>query len=162
MSGYTDSDRLPAAGFEVVEAVRALIDADTTLRAALGGAGRVFGHRTEFTTAETDSKSGDTWKRVVVREPVTPEGPRLNVARTFGIRIDVMVEVQERTPRPDQFLDQAHRNVFEAIVGQTITLNRGAAIGTVHPLAAPSVAAYDSDDHSFYSTASFVLAVQPT
>lgn len=153
MSYYTTANP-PAQAFEAIEAIRDLIAADATLTAAIGGAGYVYEHR-------VSEPPGGQWKRVVVRQPVFGEGSRVNVSRTQGVRIDVMVEVQEQVEKPDTFLAQAHELIFAAIVGQTLTLTRGAQIGHVQPYQTATAAAYDEGDHSFYSTAGYIVAMMP-
>jgi len=105
--------------------------------------------------------TGTLWKRAVVRQIIFADGHRSNVSRTKGVRVDVMVQVQEQVEKPDTFLAQAHQVIFEAIVGQSLTLTRGTHIGMVQPYTDPTTAAYDEADHSFYSTAGYIVAMSP-
>jgi hypothetical protein len=97
----------------------------------------------------------------VVRQPVQAIGYRVNAGNTKGQRFDVMVEVQESVEKPEQFLAQAHDLIYQALVGQALTLTRGTPIGTIQAYSEPTAAAYDADDNSFYSTAGYVLAMMP-
>lgn len=152
MSSYHDTVRRPAQGFEVIEDVVALVQGIATLTAAIGGTAYIYAHR-------APEPVGTHWKRIVVRQPFFGQGNRTNIARTTGFRFDIMVEVQEQVERPDQFLAQSHDLIFEALVDQSLTLSRGQALGKIQPYTDPTAAAYDAEDHSYYSTAGYVLAL---
>ncbi|HMB77132.1 MAG TPA: hypothetical protein VKN76_12080 [Kiloniellaceae bacterium] len=154
---YFSATTEPAQGFEAVEAVVVLIQAISALTAKLGSASYVYAHRSPEPPTVADGK----WKRVVVRAPVLAQGYRVNVGKTKGQRIDVMVEIQEGVEKPDTFLAQAHYLIYQNIVNQALTLTRGAPIGAIQPYSEPTAAGYDADSNSFYSTAGYVLAMMP-
>ncbi len=149
---YSSTTSRPAQGFEVVEAVTDLLKAITVVTDAIGSDSFVYSHR-------APNPSGTHWKRAVVRAPIRCEGSRINVGKVKGFRFDVMFVVQEQVERPDQFLAQAHDLTYEGLVGQSLTLTRGTAIGAIQPYSEATAAAYDADDNSFYSTAGYVIAL---
>ena len=150
---FSDATAPPSQSFEVIEEVHALIASISALTTAIGGASFVHKHR-----LPRPPKSS-SWKRVVVRAPVYGEGYGVNVGKTTGQRIDVVIEVHESTPNPDQFIAYYQDLIFQNIVGQSLTLTKGTGIGEIQPLTQPTAAAYDADDHSLYSVQSFVYAV---
>ena len=149
---YSDATSTPAQGFEVIEEVVDLLQAVSTLTSALGGSGYIYEHR-------APEPAGGQWKRCVVRAPIRGEGSRINAGKVKGFRFDVMFEVQEQVEKPDQFLAQAHDVAYQNLVGQLLTLTRGTPIGTIQPYSEATAAAFDADDHSFYSTAGYVVAL---
>lgn len=149
---YADATKRPAQGFEVSEEVVDLLQAVSTLTAALGSASYIYEHR-------APEPIGGQWKRCIVRTPIRGEGSRINVNRTKGFRFDVMFEVQEQVEKPDQFLAQAHDLAYQALIGQSLTLTRGTPLGTIQPYSEATAAAFDADDHSFYSTAGYIVAL---
>ena len=151
---YLQATKRPAQGFEIIEDVVDLLQAVTTLTDALGSSAYIYEHR-------APEPVGGQWKRVVVREPIRGTGTRVNAARLRGIRFDVMVEVQEQVEKPDQFLAQAHDVIFQNLVGQVLTLSRGSAIMGIQAYSSSTVAGYDANDHSYYSTAGYVIPTLP-
>lgn len=151
---YLDATKRPAQGFEVIEKVVTILKGVATLTSALGSADYIYEHR-------APEPVGGQWKRIVVREPIQLGSSRINSARLRGIRFDVMVEVQEQVEKPDQFLAQAQDVIFQNLVGQSLSLTRGDAILSVQEYSQATPAGYDADDHSYYSTAGYVIATLP-
>ena len=152
--GYFTTANPPAQAYEVIEAVRDLVAGIAALTTAIGGAANVFEHR------NPEPPDGQ-WKRIVVRPAIFGDGSRSNVSRSKGVRVDVMVEVQEQVEKPERFLAHAHELIFQNIVGQVLALTKGTAILGVQPYTDPTAASFDEDDNSFFSTAGYIVATVP-
>jgi len=151
---YYDISPAPPQTNEIIPLIAALLTADSNLTTALGGSGQVLQYRLPA------DMSGNGWKRLLVREPIRPPS-REAIHNYRNFIFDIMIEVHEDVPNPDQFLQAAHARVHTLLSGQTISPTKAEVALPVERRTLPTATAYDKGDHSYYSTAQYLLTLKP-
>lgn len=142
----------PPQGYEVIDAFAAKLREDAALESGLGGAGRIYAHRSPASKPD---------RYVVVREPVIP-GTREHFTRLRTLPIQVMAECRESHPNPDWWLSAIHTRIYEIMSGEDLPLLRSEMLLPVKRETVPSGTAYDADDHAYYSSAEYRTTLGPT
>lgn len=149
MSLLYETTPAPVQTDEVVSAVYALLN---------GGAGKPSD--LSMYKQRVPSEPGDMWG--VVREVIEPGGRFESENRFDPVPVQVMFELKEGVQDdPDGWLQDAHAWAFGLLVGQTLTLASGESLLPIERRYRPSAAAPDTDDKTFYSTATYLAPVTP-
>jgi len=151
---YYDTTPAPPQTHEIIPAITTLLKAGATLTTALGGASKIYDRRFPH---DLDGKG---WKRLLVREPLRP--PTREAIHSYRkFLFDVLLEVHEDVPNPDQFLQAAHNEVHSLLNGQTLSPTKAAVALPIERRTLPSATAYDRQAHSYYSVALYTITLKP-
>lgn len=148
-----EADIVPAQSYEAIETVASRLRLDSPLEGGLGGAGRIYAHRVPHDKAD---------RYLVVREPVIPGGRPEGFTRVDALPIQIMAECHEGHPNPDWWLSAIHARVYEVLTGLRLALDHGETLLPLVRRSRPSGAAYDADDHAYYSSAEYRTSLGPT
>lgn len=152
--GYFSTTPAPPLTYEIIPQVVTLLKAGSTLTTALGGSSNIYGF------SHPVDRSGSGWKHVVVREPVRPPiNEAINKYRSY--RFEVMVEVHETVVNPHQFIQAAHKEIFDLLVNQSLSPTKCAVVLPVERRTMPTAPMYDPSDHALFSTAQFIITIKP-
>ena len=115
----------------------------------------VFAHRQEV------GPEGVPERFLVVRERVDAGGRPQRFTGTTSVPMQVMAECTETLPNKDQWHDDIHSRVFEALVGSVPDVDTGEAANEIRRAQAPGRPMYDADSLTYFSTATYRFTLQP-
>lgn len=153
----------PPEVWEVPDAVKALLTADSVLTTSVGGSSSLHFPTDEWPKDPPTPATGEKWKRVLVKIPSIPGGLYRTMNRLLKCPIHIVTQIEKRDglPDPEEWSSRTHARILYLLEGKTLSLTYAAHHLPIEQVSIQSTVEYSEQYKAYYQAAEYLTLLKP-